>query len=401
MTFNTFILMTKGDNIAGIYDLNLSLIGLLNWIPYFVCFWGFQIYLSSKYLRKKFILLIISGSLPILVMGLSQYFFKLYGPFSIFNDLIIWFQRPLSADSGITSIFNNANYASSWLSMILPLSIALVINNLKKGIKYFISIIITIFIIITTILTFSRNGLLNILLTLTLYSRMNKRPLFIIIFVFCLTILSFFNRESFLNFLYSDIKYLDCSFDIVSNHFHEKSLLNSLDCFLNKLTFEIHEKLPLNISNEITTLNFGHFISSPRFQIWDSAVNLINEKKIFGWGSASFPFLLELNNTEFKAQHVHNMPLDLALSFGIPLSLILNFTLYFLLYKSFIIKNKFKIYFSPKDNSIIDIGWKISVLIFLLSHIFDLTYFDVRIGLLSWLLFAGLRNIIKENEEIF
>ena len=60
-----------------------------------------------------------------------------------------------------------------------------------------------------------------------------------------------------------------------------------------------------------------------------------------------------------------------------------------------------KLYFSPKDNSVIDMGWKISVLIFLLSQLFDLTYFDVRIGLLSWLLFAGLRNIIKENGQKF
>ena len=362
MLINSFILLTRGDYIKEIYDQNLSFIGLLNWIPYFFCFWGFQIYLSSKYLRQRFILLIISGSVPVIIMGLSQYFLKFYGPFSIFNGLIIWFQRPLSADSGITSIFNNSNYASSFLTIILPLSIGLLIDNFKKGTKYLISILITFSITITTILTFSRNGLLNILLTLIFYSLRNKRCIYIIIFIFCLTTLPFLNREIF--------------------PIYEKSLL-------------------LNLSNTITNLNFGNFISSPRYQIWDSAINLIKEKKILGWGAASFPSLLELNNADFSAQHVHNMPLDLALSFGIPLSLILNFTLYYLLYKSCIIKKKLKLYFSPKDNSVIDMGWKISVLNFLLSQLFDLTYFDVRIGLLSWLLFAGLRNIIKENGQKF
>ena len=362
MIINSFIIFTRGDYTKEIYDQNLAFIGLLNWIPYFFCFWGFQIYLSSIYLRQRFILLIISGSVPVVIMGLSQYFFNLHGPFSIFNGLIIWYQRPLTFDSGITSIFNNANYASSFLNIILPLSIALTIKNLNKGTKYLISILITFSITITTILTFSRNGLLNILLTLIFYSPRIKRYIYIIIFIFCFTTLSFLNREIF--------------------PIHEKSLL-------------------LNLSNTITNLNFGDFISSPRYQIWDSAINFIKEKKLLGWGSASFPSLLELNKADFIAQHVHNMPLDLALSFGIPLSLILNFTLYFLLYKSCIIKKKFKLYFSPKDNSVIDMGWKISVLIFLLSQLFDLTYFDVRIGLLSWLLFAGLRNIIKENGQKF
>ena len=51
------------------------------------------------------------------------------------NGLIIWFQR----DGQIfTSAFNNTNYASTWLSLILPLSFAGMVSikkfNFKKSV---------------------------------------------------------------------------------------------------------------------------------------------------------------------------------------------------------------------------------------------------------------------------
>ena len=45
------------------YDL---LIDLFNWIPFFICFWGFQPYLKSEKQRLNFIKVIIAGSIPIL-----------------------------------------------------------------------------------------------------------------------------------------------------------------------------------------------------------------------------------------------------------------------------------------------------------------------------------------------
>ena len=71
----------------------------------------------SKHNIFKTIFLLISGSIPLIFTGLGQYFFKWYGPFEILNGLIIWFQRPLNSDMGLTGLFNNANYAACWFKL--------------------------------------------------------------------------------------------------------------------------------------------------------------------------------------------------------------------------------------------------------------------------------------------
>ena len=44
----------------------------------------------------------------------------MYGPYKFFNNLIIWYQRPLGENNAVTGIFNNQNYAGAWLCIILP-----------------------------------------------------------------------------------------------------------------------------------------------------------------------------------------------------------------------------------------------------------------------------------------
>ena len=72
----------------------LSWIGLFNWIPLFFCFIGFQPLLDSKDSRRNISLIFLLGTVPLIVSGFLQYFFKIYGPFDIFNGLVIWFSRP-------------------------------------------------------------------------------------------------------------------------------------------------------------------------------------------------------------------------------------------------------------------------------------------------------------------
>ena len=99
-------------------------IGILNWIPYFYCYWAFQKFLKTSSLRKNTAINLVSGSIPLLLTSIGQYWFEWHGPFKIFNGLIIWFQRPIFPGDGITGLFNNSNYAGSWLVIILPFIIA-------------------------------------------------------------------------------------------------------------------------------------------------------------------------------------------------------------------------------------------------------------------------------------
>ena len=120
MIFNCLIITFSNKDIQS-YEISKIWIGLLNWLPFFWCFWGFQPFLDNHHLRIKTAKLFIIGSLPVLISGFAQYFLKIYGPYSFFNNLIIWYQRPIGSDAAVTGLFNNQNYAGAWLSIIFPL----------------------------------------------------------------------------------------------------------------------------------------------------------------------------------------------------------------------------------------------------------------------------------------
>ena len=86
---------------------------------FFLVILSSQIYLFSKLDRKNILLPLIAGSLPVLISGFAQYYFNIHGPFQTLYGLIIWYQREIENPSGLTSLFNNANYAGSWLSIVL------------------------------------------------------------------------------------------------------------------------------------------------------------------------------------------------------------------------------------------------------------------------------------------
>ena len=142
------------------YDPNSSLswIGLANWIPFFWCYWGFKPLLNNSEKRKKTSLILLSGTLPVVITGLGQSFFNWDGPFEIFNGLIVWYQRPLDGITGLTGLFNNPNYAGSWLNVIWPFSIAALLDKTKYLAKNISVYLFTLGISLSTILTNSRSA---------------------------------------------------------------------------------------------------------------------------------------------------------------------------------------------------------------------------------------------------
>ena len=59
--------------------------------------------------------------------------------------------------------------------------------------------------------------------------------------------------------------------------------------------------------------------------------------------------------------------------------------------------NSWRLIFREPKN-IIDQCWWISSFLFVFNHMFDVTYYDVRINFLFWITFAGLNSIIYEDQ---
>ena len=363
------VLITINANFINNQSSHLAWIGILNWIPFFWCFWSFQIYLKNRMLRIQAAKCFLIGSLPVLFSGFTQHFLGWYGPYEILNKLIIWYQRPLSEGGGVTGLFNNYNYSGSWLSIVLALIIGLYfIETNNKNLKFITSILIFA-VIYMIFLTTSRNALLAVLISLFLL--------------------------------------------IPSKKF--KFLLISLFTALGVLMTNLIPTFPSNIKNTIFTLfpssllqktdlnSISEITSIPRIELWLKSIKLIKSNLFIGYGGGSFSDLYYLNNGQFEGmQHSHNIVLEIAFNYGLPSACLIIGAMLFITIKSFygLVFNQSKNILEVKNYlNKFDYAWITSFTIFLFLHMFDITYFDGRISLLAWILLSGIRQIIRENAE--
>ena len=360
MIFSTFhIAILNKPLILSNYKNSIIWLNLVNWIPIFFYYWGFQFYLKNHEERITFVKVLVSGTIPLIVSMILQKFFHFYGPFETLFGLIVWFQKPLKYDA-VTGLFSNPNYTAIWLAMVLPFVFFLFTNIKKINFKkYFLFILLVLFLYLL-LLTQSRNGFLGILLTIIFLYRFKKLP---IIF--------------------------NCSFFIFS--------FGTLSIIASKYNSLFSFYFPKNLLNRLFEFDFS---KAYRPTIWESAILRIQERPFFGWGGSTFSYLhqeyrnlLEMKGNFIPAYHSHNIILELAHSFGLPLAILLSSVL-----TLFFFRSGFLIYFMDiaSNESIFNKTWFVSILIFLIMHLTDITFYDGKISILACLLFAGLRNIIKE-----
>lgn len=327
-------------------------VNLFNWIPSLVCFWGFQNFLITATQRLNFFKYFLLGTFPILFSCISQFVFKIYGPFSTLNGLIVWYQR-YSINGSITGLFNNANYLTFWLSVVLP--VALFFLKISKYKLEKISFSLISFLIISFIvLTNSRNGLLSLVIIL----------------------FSFFALKNLLLYFISGLFFI--------------SITQYVFQFINPSITLINWFSINNISN--ISLDFD---SSPRYLIFKSSLSFIREKPIFGWGASTFPYLHSNTDSTVDAQHAHNIFLELAHNFGIPLSLLIFVTIVILLFKLF---KAIQLNESVYKINLLEKSWLVSSSLIFILHATDITLYDGKINLLICIFLAGCRSILNSHK---
>ena len=342
----TFSNLNSIANIDSSFNTKASdiLLGLINWIPYFILFFTSQNYLNTFKNRRIFAKLIIASTLPVIFSCILQAWFKIYGPFDLFN-LIVWFQKQ-PKDNEISGLFSNQNYTGLWLSSILPF--ALCELKMIKNIFYqkLIMINIILAIIYFIILTLSRNAILGMII---IFMSIIKRKFFYLV-----------------------------------------SLISSLILIFNVVYLFFNDKL-FDLLNNFNRINF------PRLEIYKISTKLILDHPILGWGSSTFPENFKLNGGYHNPQHTHNMLIELAYNHGLPLAfLMVVFVTFIIFYSWKIINNQTydrKLYLNNKC-------WLISFIVIVISHLSDITYYDGKISILTWILMAGLRCINEEDHKI-
>ena len=89
-------------------------------------------------------------------------------------------------------------------------------------------------------------------------------------------------------------------------------------------------------------------------------------------------------------QHAHNLPLQIAYEYGLPIAIILSLFIVCLFSKTWLFIFKLK---DENQNYFLDKCWLASCLAVILSQLNDITYYDGKISLLIWILFTGLKSI--------
>ena len=337
------------------YRINhaLSWIGLANWIPFFLCFWGFQPYLNSNIKRRRTEIALLAGTLPVIITGIGQSFFNWHGPMDTLNGLIIWYQRPIEGITGMTGLFNNPNYTGLWLNLILPFCLAETINLKNNEFKRIITYLFSFSFTLCTILTNSRAAWICISLgSVVMLGRKGLKLIFPLLISISLIIGS-----------------------------------TIYPIFGYKIQFLLRSIIPNNIWMEFTDFQIS------RLDIWNTALKYIINFPIFGTGGGSFPDIYMYETGLWKG-HAHNLPLELFLSYGIPAGIIILLPIMYL----FIFSTKTIFFNRLIQMSIFDKAWVISIMLFLFSQLVDVQYFDGRISILFWILLAGAKNIIDEDK---
>ena len=348
------------NDLEGIWDPNLSLIGMANWIPFFWIFWACQPFINSKAKRKKFALVLISGTLPLLITGFGQFFFKWTGPFETLKGLIIWYQRPIEAPAGLSGLFNNQNYAGTWLNFVLPFSMALLLEKRGEFYRKLTAFSFLFSIGLSAFLTYSRNAWLGLLVSVPIM--IGKKRVNLLLPIMVIVLFTLF-------FIFSPL-------------------------FNGEMQDYVKSFLPEKILLEFASEGYQE-LDAKRIEIFSSAISLIKTSPIFGTGAASFPVIYLLETTSWKG-HSHNLLIELAISYGLPASIIFFSTI-----NIFVFLSGRVIFFKERFNdiSLFDRAFWVALLFFLISQLADIQYFDGKISLVAWILLSGIKNIIEEHNN--
>ncbi|MDC3031257.1 O-antigen ligase family protein [Prochlorococcus sp. AH-716-P08] len=345
-------------------DKSIIWVNLFNWIPILIAYLGLQTYLIDDRQRYLFSSFLISGTIPVIISCLIQQFSNFHGPFETLYGTVIWYNRPLS-DRNLTGLFSNRNYLGMWLTLSLPFAITALVNTKKIIFSKLTLFFITSLIIFFSIVTSSRNAAIGVLISFILIFGLKKFAQFSLFLLFGVFIFNYI-------------------FPILSDY----SLLK----ITNIIEIEKFEKI----------FNFNTGFNAERIFIWKSAINFIFQNPIFGWGAGTFPnvffndgyFLIPFAN--IQPQHTHNIFLEMAYNFGLPLALILSGFFLKIFIKAF---NFIDNYRYSLANNYLNKAWLASVAVILISHLSDMTYYDGKISIIFAALLAGLKNIAFQEDN--
>jgi len=334
---------------------SLAWAGLANWVPLFWAFWAFQPFLSTEQQRRQAAWMLVAGSVPVLVTGLGQMLLGWEGPWQLADGLIVWFVAPGGQPSGrLSGLFDYANIAGAWLGVVWPLMLAAVLLPVgwPRRASAAILVLATAFAVL---LTQSRNAMGGLVLALPFV----MGP---IQWLWLLPLMLVLASPLLL------------------------AVVPGVPPVLKQWGIGL---LPEQVAVRLMETEGDKAWKHTRLGQWAYAVQLVAERPWLGWGAAAFSVMYPIYAAKRWHGHSHNLPLELAISHGVPVMLLIVGTVLALLVLA--------LRFGMLQRAPMERAWWTASLVLVVMHATDLPLFDSRLNILGWTLLAGLCAFIRAS----
>ena len=333
----------------------LAWVGLGNWLPFFWAFWGYQPYLSTAAARRRVALMLVAGTVPVVLTGLGQLWWGWSGPFQALGGAIIWHLEAGGNPQGrLAGLFDYANIAGSWLALAWPVTLAALLQPGLSRAARSTTLALAAALVAALLLTDSRNAWGALVVALPLVLGAATWAWLLPLLVLALGIIAAATLPGVPEMLQDPARQL---------------VPEAIWSRLNDLQYS--GQRPLAIT---------------RLAQWQTALSLIAERPWLGWGAAAFSLIYPQRTGRWHG-HPHNIPIDLAVSHGLPVALLVVGLVLVLLLRS--------AQRGMANGTLFDRAWWASALVLVALHATDIPMYDSRINVAGWVLLAGLRSFLK------
>ncbi len=339
-------------------------VGLGNWLPFFWAFWGFQPHLVSDQARRRCALWLVAGTVPVVITGLGQLWWGWQGPWQVLGGLIVWFVAPGGEPKGrLSGLFDYANIAGAWLALVWPFCLAALLQPALNRLRRSMALAVAIAVVAALVLTDSRNAWGGLILAIPFVLGPARWPWLLPLMAMAL---------------------MPVILAVVPG------TPSGLQQWARTL---VPEAIWARFSE--ATYVQRDWVHS-RVSQWDVALQLIAQRPWLGWGAAAFSVLYPLITAKKWHGHTHNLPLELSVSHGLPVALLVVGTVLALLITALRrgVLNGGVQKLGMIRSTVFDRAWWAASLILVVMHATDLPFFDSRLNIFGWILLAGLRCVI-------